>query len=188
MDTNTTTREMEAGSTFPSYEESVQRYYDRVLGYILKWTKNPQIAEDLTQTTFLRAWQAWPRLRPNSQIPNWLITIASNTIRSYFTHIQRKPWHSLEELLEQPEATLQIQTDVNVEESYLQQETTQEIQYEVREVLKRLPQQFHAPLLLSAEGYACREIASQTGTPLGTVLTRIHRGRIALIKELQARR
>ncbi|MBA2397047.1 MAG: RNA polymerase sigma factor [Ktedonobacteraceae bacterium] len=168
----------------PTFEESWQQYYSHILAYTIRWVKNPQIAEDLTQTIFFCAWRAWSRLKSGSEIHNWLITIASNTIRNYFIHTQRKPWHSLEETLEETDTPLEIQADTDIEEGYLQQEAIQEIQKKVRDALDRIPEQFRQALLLFAEGYSHREIAEETGTPTGTALSRVYRGRTALAKEL----
>ena len=143
-------------------------------------TRNAADAEDLIQETFLRAFRAFHQFEPGTNLKAWLYRILTNTFRKK----QREP---------------QTVSDDEVEDWYLYSKMSEEgmepsaeaavleslPDEDVQEALSSLPEQFRmAVMLADVEGFSYKEIAEIMGVPIGTVMSRLHRGRKALEKRL----
>ena len=147
-------------------------------------TRNGADAEDLVQETFLRAYRGFHQFQEGTNLKAWLYRILTNTFINSYRKKQREP---------------QTVPDDEVEEWYLYSkmagagfEPSAETEVlsalpdeDVQDALSSLPDQFRiAVLLADVEGFSYKEIADITGVPIGTVMSRLHRGRKALEKRL----
>ncbi|MBA3552212.1 MAG: sigma-70 family RNA polymerase sigma factor [Actinobacteria bacterium] len=147
-------------------------------------TRNAADAEDLVQETFLRAYRGFAQFKEGTNLKAWLYRILTNTFINSYRKKQREP---------------QTISDDEVEDWYLYSKMTGEgmepsaetsvieslPDEEVQEALSSLPEQFRiAVLLADVEGFSYKEIADITDVPIGTVMSRLHRGRKALEKRL----
>jgi len=147
-------------------------------------TRNAADAEDLIQETFLRAFRSFHQFEPGTNLKAWLYRILTNTFINSYRKKQREP---------------QTVSDDEVEDWYLYSKMAEEgmepsaeaavleslPDEDVQEALSSLPEQFRmAVLLADVEGFSYKEIAEIMGVPIGTVMSRLHRGRKALEKGL----
>jgi len=147
-------------------------------------TRNPSDAEDLVQETFLRAYRAFHQFEPGTNLKAWLYRILMNTFINSYRKRQREPQTVSDEEIadwylysKMNEAGLEPSAETAVIESLPDEE--------VQEALSSLPEQFRAAVLLAdVEGFSYKEISEITGVPIGTVMSRLHRGRKALQKRL----
>jgi len=153
----------------------------------LRMTRNPADAEDLVQETFLKAYRAFDRYEDGTNIRAWLYKILTNTFINSYRAAKRRPekadvedvedlylYHRLGDL----QAT---GTGRSAEDEVFDHFTDDE----VKQAIESLPESFRiAVLLADVEGFSYKEIAEITEVPIGTVMSRIHRGRKALQKAL----
>jgi len=147
-------------------------------------TRNAADAEDLVQETFLRAYRGFHQFEAGTNLKAWLYRILMNTFINTYRKKQREP---------------QTVSDDEIEDWYLYSKMTEQgaepsaeaavieslPDEDVQEALSSLPEQFRiAVLLADVEGFSYKEIAEITGVPIGTVMSRLHRGRKALEKRL----
>ncbi len=147
-------------------------------------TRNGADAEDLVQETFLRAYRGFHRFREGTNIKAWLYRILTNTFINTYRKKQREPqtipgddvedWYLYSRMTE-------AGMTPSAEDSVLDSLADEDVQ----EALSSLPDRFRIPVLLAdVEGFSYKEIAEITGVPVGTVMSRLHRGRKALQKLL----
>jgi RNA polymerase sigma-70 factor (ECF subfamily) len=147
-------------------------------------TRNPADAEDLVQETFLRAYRGFHQFEPGTNLKAWLYRILTNTFINSYRKKQRQPQTISEDEIEDwylyskmAEEGLEPSAETSVIETLPDED--------VQEALSSLPEQFRiAVLLADVEGFSYKEIAEITGVPIGTVMSRLHRGRKALEKRL----
>lgn len=164
------------------FEAEALPYLGQLYGAALRLTGNPADAEDLVQQTALRAYAAFEQFERGTNLKAWLFKILTNTFISSYRKKQREP--------------KTVSADENDEFSLfdvlIEKTGTPEAQIldripddEVRHALERLPEQFRTAVLLAdVEGFAYQEIADMMDVPIGTVMSRLHRGRKALQKAL----
>ena len=167
------------------FEEEVVPYMRKLYPAALRMTRNPSDAEDLIQETFARAYVAFHQFSPGTNLSAWLYRILANTFINTRRKRRREPAHSVfsefGELLV-PE-TLLSQAARSAEEEALDRLADSE----VLRALRDLPEGFSATIYLAdIEGYPYKEIAEIMGTPIGTVMSRLHRGRQRLRARLVA--
>ncbi len=168
-----------------SFERDVVPYMRKLYPAALRMTRNPSDAEDLLQETFARAYVAFHQFRPGTNLSAWLYRILANTFINTRRKHRREPVQSLfSELgeLHVPENLLS-QRAKSAEEEALDRLS----ESEVLRALRDLPDGFSAAVYLAdIEGYPYKEIAEIMGTPIGTVMSRLHRGRERLRARLGA--
>jgi RNA polymerase sigma-70 factor (ECF subfamily) len=167
------------------FEEEVVPYMRKLYPAALRMTRNPSDAEDLIQETFARAYVAFHQFSPGTNLSAWLYRILANTFINTRRKVRREPAQSVfsefGELLV-PE-TLLGQAARSAEEEALDRLADSE----VLRALRDLPEGFSATIYLAdIEGYPYKEIAEIMGTPIGTVMSRLHRGRQQLRVRLMA--
>jgi len=153
----------------------------------MRMTRNRADAEDLVQETFVKAWRAFDSYQQGTNLRAWLFRIMTNTFINKYNAKQRRPQET--ELDEVEELYLfrrlgtidQSRIAPSAEDQMMELFTDDEI----KRALEELPAAFRLPVLLSdVEGFSYKEIAEMTDVPIGTVMSRLHRGRKAMQKLL----
>jgi RNA polymerase sigma-70 factor, ECF subfamily len=167
-----------------TFQDEALAYADALYGAALRMTRDRADAEDLLQETFLKAFRAYGRFEEGTNLRAWLFRILTNTYISTYRKRQRAP---LETDLDDVEDLYLYRRlaasglNRSAEDAALERLTAPE----VLAALDELPEQFRLAVLLSdVEQFSYKEIAEITGVPIGTVMSRIHRGRKALQRAL----
>jgi RNA polymerase sigma-70 factor (ECF subfamily) len=166
------------------FSEEALGFADSLYGAALRMTRNPADAEDLLQETYLKAFRAYPRFEEGTNLRAWLFRILTNTYISSYRTRQRGPQvtdvDDVEELFLYRRMAASGMSR-SAEDAALERLTAPE----VLAALDELPEQFRLAVLLSdVEEFSYKEIAEIMDVPIGTVMSRIHRGRKALQKAL----
>jgi RNA polymerase sigma-70 factor (ECF subfamily) len=170
-----------------TFTEQAMPFMSSLYSAALRMTRNPTDAEDLVQEAYLRAYRGFGGFTEGTNLKAWLYRILTNTYINSYRAKQRRP----------------IETDLDdVEDLYLyhrvhdaaasglgssaEDDLMERItDAEVIEALDSLPENFRIPVLLAdVEGFSYKEIAEIVDVPIGTVMSRLHRGRKALQKAL----
>jgi RNA polymerase sigma-70 factor, ECF subfamily len=160
--------------------EQAWPYRRQLFAAALRMTGNPADAEDLVQETYAKAYAAFHRFEQGTNLRAWLFRIQANTYVSQYRARSRRP----EEIpVDSMEVTAGRRPAVHrsAEEEALERMPDSD----VRRALQRLPVQMRTAVYLAdAEGYRYREIAEIMSVPVGTVMSRLHRGRSRLREQL----
>jgi RNA polymerase sigma-70 factor, ECF subfamily len=150
----------------------------------LRLTRNPTDAEDVLQETYLRAYRGFETFREGTNLRAWLYRILTNAFINTYRKRQREPQTVSDD--EVPEWYLYEKLGGEGAEASAEAEVLEALPDEdVQEALAALPEQFRlAVLLADVEGFSYKEIAEILDVPIGTVMSRLHRGRRALEKRL----
>lgn len=150
----------------------------------LRMTRNPSDAEDLVQETYLRAYRGFAGFEEGTNLKAWMYRILTNTFINAYRKKQREPVTVQDEDIE--EWFLYDRLGESGVEASAEAEVLERIPDEdVRAALDALPEGFRlAVLLADVEGFSYKEIAEILSIPIGTVMSRLHRGRRSLEKAL----
>ena len=169
------------------FTNDAMQYAPQLFATALRMTRNRSDAEDLVQETFLKGWRAFDSYQQGTNLRAWLFRIMTNTFINKYNSQQRRPQET--ELDEVEELFLfrrmgafdQSKMSQSAEDQMLELFTDDE----VKNAIESLPETFRIPVLLSdVEGFSYKEIAEMLEVPIGTVMSRLHRGRIAMQKML----
>jgi RNA polymerase sigma-70 factor (ECF subfamily) len=170
----------EAGEDRAFADEALS-YVDALYGTALRLTRRPQDAEDLVQETYLKAFRASRQFKRGTNLKAWLFTILHNTFLNIRRHDGRNPVEVNSETVEQAVDTA---GDDRTPEKLLTRAT---LDGELQAALDSLPEAFRqAVWLRDVEEFTYAEIAEIVGVPIGTVMSRISRGR-KMLHDLLAR-
>lgn len=152
----------------------------------LRMTRNPADAEDLVQETMMRAYRSFDRFEEGTNLKAWLFRIMTNAYINTYRKKQREPLKVSHDEIEDFDLYRELkqhdpQWDATPENIVL----SNLVDSDIIEAIDDLPEQFRMAVVLSdVEGFSYAEIAEIMDVPLGTVMSRLHRGRKALQKRL----
>lgn len=177
---------MEAREKFTN---DAMQYAPQLFSTALRMTRNRTDAEDLVQETFIKAWRSYATFQEGTNLRAWLFRIMTNTFINKYNAQQRRPQETemdeVEELFlfRRLGAFDQSKMTQSAEDQLLELFTDDE----VKNALEELPDMFRLPVLLSdVDGFSYKEIAEMLDVPIGTVMSRLHRGRKMMQKLLYA--
>ncbi|UDF13771.1 sigma-70 family RNA polymerase sigma factor [Antiquaquibacter oligotrophicus] len=179
MTTETPGGDDEQGDLRDLFEEQALPFMDQLYAAAMRMTRNPADAADLVQETFVKAYQAFGQFQQGTNLKAWLYRIQTNTFINSYRKKQRDPFQGSVDELED--------WQVGGAESVTQSLSTRSAEAEaidhlpdsaVKDALQAVPEDFRlAVYLADVEGFSYQEIADIMKTPVGTVMSRLHRGR-----------
>jgi RNA polymerase sigma-70 factor (ECF subfamily) len=170
-----------------TFTAQAMEYMPSLYSAALRMTRNAADAEDLVQETYLRAYRGFGSFEQGTNLKAWLYRILTNTFINRYRAAQRRPD---ETDLDEVEDFYLYRRLGGLEGARASRSAEDELldvltEDEVREAVESLPENFRlAVLLADVEGFAYKEIAEILDIPIGTVMSRLHRGRRALQKRL----
>ncbi|MFE9243058.1 sigma-70 family RNA polymerase sigma factor [Nocardiopsis sp. NPDC006938] len=160
------------------FATEVTPFADQLYPTALRMTRNPADAEDLVQETFAKAFANFHQFRAGTNLRAWLYRILTNTFINSYRKKQREPrQETTDEIKDWQLAAAETHTS-----SGMRSAETEVLDHlpdsDIKQALARLPEEFQEVIyLVDIEGYAYKEVAARMGTPLGTVMSRLHRAR-----------
>jgi len=166
------------------FEQDVVPFLGQLYPAALRMTRNPSDAEDLVQETSVKAYAAFHQFMPGTNLRAWLHRILANTFINSYRKKRREPlaarstdfqedWQSGTDPLAGPARSAEAEALDRLADS------------DILRALRDLPEDFRVAIYLAdIEGYPYKEVAEMMGTPIGTVMSRLHRGRSKLREKL----
>ena len=170
-----------------TFERDALPYSPQLYSAAMRMARNPADAEDLVQETLLKAYRAYHTFEEGTNLKAWLYRILTNTFINKYRRESRRP--SEVELGDVED--LYLYRRLGSEESADAARTTEDrvldglVESDIKAAVEELPENFRIPVLLAdLEGFSYKEIAEILDIPIGTVMSRLHRGRKAMQKRL----
>lgn len=183
MATETTSETLQKQRLF---EEQALPLLDQLYGGAMRLTRNPQDAEDLIQETYLKAFSNFDSFKQGTNLKAWLYRIMTNTYINSYRKAKRRPVESSADEL----SDFQLYTTSGHDSTGLESAEVEALKQmpdsEISEAMNDLPEDYRMVVYYAdVVGLAYKEIADVMGTPLGTVMSRLHRGRKLLRSALK---
>ena len=172
-----------------TFAEDAMPLMDGLYSAAMRMTRNAADAEDLVQETYLKAYRAYERFEVGTNLKAWMYRILTNSYINDYRKKQRRPDESD---IDDVEDLFLYRRLGGAETATLSRSAEDELmdlfgENEVKVALEDLPEHYRLPIVLAdVEGFAYKEIAEILDVPIGTVMSRLHRGRKQLQKRLYA--
>ena len=174
-------------STKEKFTSDAMQYAPQLFSTALRMTRNRSDAEDLVQETYIKGWRSFHTFQEGTNLRAWLFRIMTNTYINKYNAKKRK---GTEVELDDVEELFLYKRLGSIDQSQLSSSAEDQMldlftDDEVKNALESLPDDFRMPVLLSdVDGFSYKEIAEMLEIPIGTVMSRLHRGRKAMQKML----
>lgn len=168
------------------FERDAMQYVDQLYSAAMRMARNPSDAEDLVQEAYTKAFSAFHQYRPGTNLKAWLYRILTNTYINLYRKRQREPLQSGSDQIED----WQLARAESHTSSGLRSAEAEALDHlpdsDVKRALQSIPEEFRlAVYFADVEGFAYKEISDIMNTPIGTVMSRLHRGR-KMLREMLA--
>ncbi len=166
-----------------AFDLLVLKYQHKIVNLVMRYVRDPDLALDITQEAFIKAYRALPRFRGDSAFYTWLYRIAVNTAKNHLASVRRRPM-DVELDLQDPE---QFDLHAKLKETDTPEGVTMsaELHATVERAIEALPEDLRTAIVLrELEGMSYEEIAQTMDCPVGTVRSRIFRARDAIGKKI----
>ncbi|MET4639019.1 RNA polymerase sigma-70 factor (ECF subfamily) [Mycetocola sp. 2940] len=168
------------------FEEQALPFLDQLYGAAMRMTKNPSDAQDLVQETFVKAYAAFGQFTQGTNLKAWLYRILTNTYINIYRKKQREPFQGTIDDLEDWQLGGAESRTASASRSAEAEAIDRMPDSAVKDALQAIPEDFRlAVYLADVEGFAYQEIADIMKSPIGTVMSRLHRGR-RMLRDLLA--
>jgi len=169
------------------FEEQALPFIDQLYAAGMRMTRNPSDAQDLVQETYVKAFSAFRQFQQGTNLKAWLYRILTNTFINSYRKKQRDPYKNTIDDLEDWQLGEAVSTTSasRVSRSAEAEAIDHLPDSTVKDALQSIPEDFRlAVYLADVEGFSYQEIADIMKTPVGTVMSRLHRGRRLLREKL----
>jgi RNA polymerase sigma-70 factor (ECF subfamily) len=166
-----------------AFDLLVLKYQHKIVNLIMRYVRDPELAQDIAQEAFIKAYRALPRFRGDSAFYTWMYRIAVNTAKNHLAAQRRRPM-DVELDLQDPE---QYDLHAKLKETDTPEGVTlsNELKGTVERAIAALPEDLRTAIVLrELEGMSYEEIAQTMECPVGTVRSRIFRARDAIGKKV----
>ncbi|MEC5150843.1 RNA polymerase sigma-70 factor (ECF subfamily) [Cryobacterium psychrotolerans] len=168
------------------FEEQAMPYIDQLYAAAMRMTRNPSDAQDLVQETFVKSFAAFKQFEQGTNLKAWLYRILTNTFINTYRKKQREPYQGTIDDLEDWQLGGAESTTAMASRSAEAEAIDHLPDSAVKDALQSIPEDFRlAVYFADVEGFSYQEIAEIMKTPIGTVMSRLHRGR-RLLRDLLA--
>ncbi|RKY69183.1 MAG: RNA polymerase subunit sigma-24 [Candidatus Latescibacterota bacterium] len=165
-----------------AFNKIVSRYQARLLNFVYRFTGDRETARDIVQETFLRIYRKRKEYRSTANFSTWIFTIAGNLAKSELRH--RKRWHLIPINKETDQDILAEIANQSLGPNHMAEKKA--IERHIQQAIEALPPKYReAVILRDIEGLPYEEIAQIVGCPVGTVKSRVNRGRLQLQNKLE---
>jgi RNA polymerase sigma-70 factor (ECF subfamily) len=169
------------------FERDAMPFARQLYGAAMRMTRNPADAEDLVQETMLKAYRAYDSFTAGTNLKAWLYRILTNTYINKYRKAQRRPTETDLGEVEDLYLYRRMGSEESADMSRSAEDQLLEglVESDIKEAVEALPEHFRMPVLLAdLEGFSYKEIADILDVPIGTVMSRLHRGRKQLQRTL----
>ncbi|MDR1711916.1 MAG: sigma-70 family RNA polymerase sigma factor [Propionibacteriaceae bacterium] len=175
----------QSGELAARFERDALVYLDQLYAAGLRMTHNPADAEDLVQETYAKAFASFGQFKAGTNLKAWLYRILTNTFINTYRKNQRRPQTTSQDAIEDWQlAAAEAHSPTGLRSAEMDA-LDRLPDSRVKEAMAELPEDFRlAVYLADVEGFSYKEIAEMMDTPIGTVMSRLNRGRHQLRSKL----